>query len=159
MRAQQAELERAQQVEQGFANQRFAQAQRLLGEADYMDPDYMGRQAAGAALIRGSVQEGEATRGLTGARLAAEQRRQRLGTARNVGTAFQQGFGTGVGARATSRSAGINAIPTAFPTRSDEMLAIEEGRLRNQDEERKGLGLALGQVLGVPPITAPATPG
>jgi hypothetical protein len=110
-------------------------------------------------MIRGSVLKGEALRGLTGQRREAEERRFQLGTARNVGTAYQQGYGTGVAGRTQTRAAGITALPTAFPTRSSELLGIEEGRLRNQEDERKGIGLIFGQVLGVPPITAPANPG
>jgi hypothetical protein len=156
MRAQQEELERARAANAAFTQERFNQAQRLLGEADFFNPEYMGRQAGQAALVRGAIQEGEATRGLTGARLAAEQRRFRLGTARNVGTAFQQGFGQGVGARLQTRGAGISAIPTAFPLTTQEGSALEEQRIQQRNAERKGIGLILGDVLGVPPITAPA---
>lgn len=159
MKAQQAELEKARQANAAFTQERFSQAQRLLGEADYFNPEYMGRQAGQAALVRGSIQEGEATRGLTGARLAAEQRRFRLGTARNVGTAFQQGFGQGVGARVQTRQAGIGAIPAAYPLTTAEGLNLEQARLRERDAERQGVGLLLGQVLGVPPLGAPQAVG
>lgn len=159
MKAQQAELERAQRVEQGYANERFAQAQRFMNEADRLDPDYMGRRAASEAMVRGSILEKDATRGLTGERLAAERRRARLGTARNVGSAYEQGYGAGVAGRTQTRAAGLSAIPTSFPTRSGELMGIEENRQRNQEAEQKGLGLIFGQVLGVPPITAPVNPG
>jgi hypothetical protein len=159
MKAQQAELEKARQSNAAFTQERFSQAQRLLGEADYFNPEYMGRQAGQAALVRGSIQEGEATRGLTGARLAAEQRRYRLGTARNVGTAFQQGFGQGVTGRVQTRQAGIGAIPAQYPTTTEAGLRLDEARLRERDAERQGVGMLLGQVLGVPPLGAPQAIG
>jgi hypothetical protein len=116
----------------------------------------MGRQAGQAALVRGSIQETDATRGLTGARLAAEKRRYQLGTSRNVGTAFQQGFGQGVTGRIQTRQAGIGAIPTEYPTTTNEAGNLEARRIEERDKERQGVGLLLGQVIGVPPITAPA---
>ena len=156
MKAQQAELDKARASNAAFTQERFSQAQRLLGEADYLNPEYMGRQAGQAALVRGSIQESEGTRGLTGARLLAEQRRFRLGTARNVGTAFQQGFGEGVTGRIQTRRAGIDAIPTAYPLTTTEAGNLESQRIAERDKERQGVGLLLGQVLGVPPVTAPA---
>ncbi len=155
MKAQQAELDKARQANAAFTQERFSQAQRLLGEADYFNPEYMGRQAGQAALVRGSIQEGEATRGLTGARLAAEQRRFRLGTARNVGTAFQQGFGQGVTGRIQTRQAGIGAIPAQYPTTTEAGLRLDEAQLERRNAERKGIGMLLGDVFGVPPVTAP----
>jgi len=152
MRAQQAELEKARQSNAAFTQERFNQAQRLLGEADYLNPEYLGRQAGQAALVRGSIQEGEATRGLTGARLAAEQRRFRLGTARNVGTAFQQGFSTGTTNRLAARQAGIQSIPTAFPLTTGEGLNLERTRIANQAGQSDGWTRLLGEALGVPPL-------
>ena len=156
MKAQQAELDKARASNSAFTQERFSQAQRLLGEADYFNPEYMGRQAGQAALIRGSIQETEGTRGLTGARRLAEQRRFRLGTSRNVGTAFQQGFGTGVDNRTRTRYAGIQSIPSSYPLTTAEAGNLEAQRIGERDSERAGVGLLLGQVLGVPPLGAPA---
>lgn len=156
MKAQQAELDKARASNSAFTQERFNQSQRLLGEADYLNPEYMGRQAGQAALIRGSIQEAEGTRGLTGARREAELRRFRLGTSRNVGTAFQQGFGQGVTGRIQTRQAGINSIPTAYPLTTAEAGNLESQRIEERDKERQGVGLLLGQVLGVPSLTAPA---
>jgi hypothetical protein len=156
MKAQQAELEKARASNAAFTQERFSQAQRLLGEADYLNPEYMGRQAGQAALVRGSIQEAEGTRGLTGARREAELRRFRLGTSRNVGTAFQQGFGQGVTGRIQTRQAGIQSIPTEYPTTTTEGLNLDDAQLARRNAERKGIGLLLGDVIGVPPITAPA---
>lgn len=150
-RAQEAELQRAQQFNAAVTQQRLDEAKKLIGEAEYFDPEYMGRQAAEAAMIRGGIQEVEGTRGLTGERRAAEQRRYRLGTARTAGTAYQQGFGAGVGARTQTRQAGIQAIPTEFPiTNTASALAMREAASRRRGGEEAGLAALFGQVLGQP---------
>jgi len=153
MRAQQAELERAQQVNEALTEQRMAEARKLIDEAAYFDPEYMGRQAAEAAMIRGGIQETEGTRGLTGERLAAEQRRYRLGTARTAGSAYQQGYGTGVGSRTNVRTAGIAAMPSAYPmTTGDSAMGLNM-RLAGMEARRaeeQGLAALFGQVLGRP---------
>lgn len=150
-RAQEAELQRAQQYNAALTQQRLDEAKKLIGEAEYFDPEYMGRQAAEAAMIRGGIQEVEGTRGLTGERRAAEQRRYRLGTARTAGTAYQQGFGTGVGARTQTRQAGIQAMPTEFPiTNTASALAMREAASGRRSGEEAGLAALFGQVLGQP---------
>ena len=100
-------------------------------------------------MIRGGIQTVEQTRGLTGERLAAERRRMRLGTARNAGTAYQQGYGTGVGARTQVRQAGISAIPTSYAM-SDSSSAINASNAadRQRSGEIAGLSALFGQVLG-----------
>lgn len=146
---QQAELQRAQQANAALTQQRLDQANQLISEAAYYDPEYMARQAAEAAAMRGGVQATEATRGLTGERLAAEQRRFKLGTAKNVGTAYQQGYGTGVGARTQTRQAGIQAIPTEYPmTNVTSAMASVNAARQAKAEEEQALGALFGQVLG-----------
>jgi len=153
---EQAELERLREANARFTGERFSQAQRLLSEADRLDPDYMGRQAASDAMVRGSVLKGEALRGLTGPRREAEERRFQLGTARNVGTAYQQGYGTGVAGRAQSRLAGISSIPTEYPVD-----AFAAGRQLSSDEEKRRAGLSnsltniFGTVLNKPSVVTP----
>jgi hypothetical protein len=119
-----------------------------MGDANYYDPEYMGRQAAEAAAIRGGLQATEETRGLTGARLDAERRRFKLGTARNVGTAYQQGFGTGVGARTQTRAAGISAIPNEYPlTNPAGALYAQDAADKRKAATEKGLEELFGRVL------------
>lgn len=148
-KAQEAELSRAQQVNAALTQQRLDQANQLIGEAGYFDPEYMGRQAAEDAMIRGGIQTKEQTRGLTGERLAAERRRMALGTSRTAGSAYQQGFGTGVGARVQTRQAGISAIPEAYPITNPQG-AIAAGNAA--DEARAGqiagLSALFGQAMG-----------
>lgn len=119
-KAQEAELKRAQQVNAALTQQRLDQANQLFNEAAYYDPEYIARQAAEAAMIKGGIQTAEQTRGLTGERLAAERRRMALGTSRTAGTAYQQGYGTGVEGRAKARTVGLQALPGQYPTTSAE---------------------------------------
>jgi len=113
--AQQAELAWLQQNNQALFQQRLQEAQDLLGEARYFDPEYFGLQAARRQQLAGAAQERKALRGLTGTRRAAEERRIRLGTARNVGTAYDIGYGTGVTGRLQTRQAGLAALPERAP--------------------------------------------
>lgn len=148
-KAQEAELARAQQVNAALTQQRLDEANKLIGDAAYYDPEYMARQAAEAAMTKGGIQAVEGTRGLTGERLAAERRRYRLGTARNAGTAYQQGYGTGVGARTQVRQAGISAIPTEYPVTSPSgAIAASGAASERRAGEIAGLSALFGQVLG-----------
>ena len=147
-KAQQDELFRAQQANASLTQMRLSEAQKLAGESDYYDPDYMGRQAAEAAMIRGGIQTAENTRGLTGERLDAERRRYNLGTARTSGAAYQQGFNTGVGARVQTRSAGISAIPTEYPMTNPSGALYTRGAAYDEKAAtEKGLSELFGRVL------------
>ena len=66
--------------------------------------------------MAGAAQEREGLRGLTGERRRAAQRKIRLGVARNVGQAYDVGFGTGVSGRLQTRQAGLTALPEAPTT-------------------------------------------
>lgn len=148
-KAQEAELQRAQQVNAALTQQRLDQANQLIGEAAYYDPEYIARQAAEAAMIKGGIQTAEQTRGLTGERLAAERRRMALGTSRTAGTAYQQGYGTGVGARVQTRQAGIQSIPTEFPlTNPQGAISAANTAREAKAEEQAGLAALFGQVIG-----------
>lgn len=119
-KAQEAELARAQQVNAALTQQRLDQANQLFNEAAYYDPEYIARQAAEAAMIKGGIETAKQTRGLTGERLAAERRRMALDTSRTAGTAYQQGYGAGVEGRAKARTVGLQALPGQYPTTSAE---------------------------------------
>lgn len=148
-KAQEAELARAQQVNAALTQQRMDQANQLYNEANYYDPEYMARQAAEAAMIRGGIQTVEQTRGLTGERLAAERRRMKLGTARTAGTAYQQGYGTGVGARTQTRQAGLTALPNEYAmTNPTGAVAARGAAESRRAEEITGLSALFGQALG-----------
>lgn len=158
-RAQRAAFTEAQGFNRRVANMRLGRANELYNEANMFDPEYMGRQAAQAAMTRGAIQTAQQTRGLTGPRLAAERRRMQLGTARTAGTAFQQGFGTGVASRLQTRQAGLQAMPTQFPSATAEGLAAQGGVAAAAEQRRsnaQGIGSLLG---GLEPLITPAITG
>jgi hypothetical protein len=147
-RAQQEELMRAQQANASLTQARLDQVNKLAGEADYFDPDYMGRQAAEAAMIKGGIQATEATRGLTGERLAAERRRFSLGNARSSGTAYQQGALTGANARYTARTTALAGMPTSYPTTdSTSALNARTAAYNEKSATEKGLSELFGRIL------------
>ena len=114
--AQTEELRRAQTENVGLFNQRLQQAQEFAGEARYFDPEYFGLRSARQQQITGAQAKQAGLRGLTGAQRTSEARRYDLDTARNTGTAFDTGFGTGVSGRLQTREAGLSAMPGSFPT-------------------------------------------
>jgi len=116
LQAQQEELNWLQKNNRAVFNQKLQEAQALLGEARYFDPEYFGLQAARRQQLAGAAQEREGLRGLTGERRRAAQRKIRLGVARNVGQAYDVGFGTGVSGRLQTRQAGLTAMPEAPAT-------------------------------------------
>ena len=158
-KAQEAELMRAQQVNAALTQQRLDQANQLFREGEYSNPEFMGRQAAEAAMIKGGIETKEATRGLTGERLAAERRRMRLGTARTAGTAYQQGYRSGVGERLSTRQAGISAMPTEYPlTNPSGAIAAGNEASQARASQEAGLSKMFGQILGQRPTLAQMTP-
>jgi hypothetical protein len=140
--AQQAELAWLQQNNQALFQQRLQEAQDLLGEARYFDPEYFGLQAARRQKLSGAALEREALRGLTGTRRATEQRRIRLGTARNVGTAYDVGYGTGVSGRLQTRQAGLAALPERAPA----TYGGYEGLLQSYQQARTGRDAGLRNI-------------
>jgi len=147
-KAQQEEFFRAQQANASLTQARLSEANKLRAEADYFNPEYMGRQAAEAAMIKGGIQATEGTRGLTGERLAAERRRYNLGTARTAGTAYQQGALTGAEARYKARTTALAAMPTSYPmTDSTGALNARTAAYDEKAATEKGLSELFGRVL------------
>lgn len=114
--AQTEELRRAQTENVALFNQRLQQAQELAGESRYFDPEYFGLRSARQQQVAGAQAKQAGLRGLTSAQRTSEARRYDLDTARNTGTAFDTGFGTGVAGRLQTRQSGLSAMPGSFPT-------------------------------------------
>jgi len=114
--AQTDELRALQQTNAGLFAQRLEQAQNLMGESKYFDPEYFGLQRARRAQTAAAKAKRAGLRGLEGAGRAAEARRFDLATARDVGTSFDQGYLTGVGGRLQTMQAGMQMMPTAYPS-------------------------------------------
>jgi hypothetical protein len=114
--AQTEELRMLQQTNRALFEQRLEQAQNLIGESKYFDPEYFGLQRARRAQLAGAKAKRAGLRGLTGAAREAESRRFDLAIGRDVGTAFDQGYLTGVGGRLQTMQAGLSAMPGGFPS-------------------------------------------
>ncbi len=114
--AQTEELRTLQQTNAGLFAQRLEQAQNLIGESKYFDPEYFGLQRARRAQLAGAKAKRAGLRGLEGASRAAESRRFDLATARDTGSAFDQGYLQGVSGRLSTMQAGMNMMPTSFPS-------------------------------------------
>lgn len=154
LQAQQEELAWLRENNQAEFNRRLTEAQELLGQARYFDPEYFGLQAARRQQVAGSIAEREGLRGLTGAQREAEQRRFRLGTARSAGTAYDVGFGEGVRGRTQLQQAGLQALPqpSQFTTGGGyAQLASAYGQAgqRGQDQARD-IGRMFGAITGAP---------
>ena len=116
LNAQTDELRMLQQTNAGLFAQRLEQAQNLIGESKYFDPEYFGLQRARRTQLAGAKAKRAGLRGLEGAGRAAESRRFDLATARDVGTSYDQGYLTGVGGRLQTMQAGMQMMPTGFPS-------------------------------------------
>jgi len=120
------ELARTQQEDENLFNQRLQQAYALIGDVDYFDPEYFGLQSARRAQLQAARAKQAGLRGLTGEERAAEERRYDLETGRSTGTAYDVGYGTGLEARTRARQAGIEALPTSYPSALSDYLSLQD---------------------------------
>ena len=114
--AQRQDLENLRQTNQQLFQQKLDQAQALLGEARYFDPNYFRQQAETAAKVNIGRQQQAATRGQTGAQREFTERQYQLGAARIAPTAGLQAAGQAQQARLQTMQAGLQQIPTSGPT-------------------------------------------
>jgi hypothetical protein len=110
------ELRQLQQTNRALFDQRLEQAQNLIGESKYFDPEYFGLQRARRAQVTAARMKRGGLRGLEGPARETEGRRFDLAAGREVGTAFDQGYLTGLQGRIQTQQAGLQAMPTGFPS-------------------------------------------
>lgn len=120
LKDQMDELNKLRTENTALFNQRLEQAQGLIGESKYFDPEYFGLQRARRAQLAGAKAKRAGLRGLTGAAREAESRRFDLATGRDIGTAYDVGYGQGISGRLQTKQAGISMMPTSFPSASAE---------------------------------------
>jgi len=145
--AQTAELRELQKNNVALFNERIEQARGVVGESKYFDPEYFGLQRARRAQIAGATAKRAGLRGLEGGRRSAESRRFDLATARDTGTAFDQGFGAGVQGRLATTQAGLNMYPTSYPSSMSDYLNLS--RVYDTAENRKARDQAqIGSLFG-----------
>jgi hypothetical protein len=149
------ELRRLQETDQALFNQRLEQAQNLIGESKYFDPEYFGLQRARRTQAAGARAKRAGLRGLSGERRAAEARRYDLATARDTGSAFDQGYLTGIQGRLQTQQAGLSAFPTQVPSggfATNEYNALMNA-YKNADDrtaaESRQISSMFGQLTGI----------
>lgn len=126
------ELAELKKTDQAAYEVKKKEVEGLIASAKAMDPSYFGQQAANAAKISGTrgLMESFREAPLAGLRspefTSAEGRRASLGIGQNVGTAYDQGYGTGLTARQSALSSAINQMPSS-PSRYLEGLRSMAG--------------------------------
>ena len=135
--AQQSEAQRLTDMSRASDQLRFDQATQMLNDARYFDPEYMGLQSARKEQQRGAISKAEALRGMTGDQRVAEERRRDLGIARNVGTAYDVGYGTGVDSQMRARTAGLANLPGGGITGLTSMGTLQNSYNLAEERRRK----------------------
>ncbi len=111
-----AELQALRQKDEAAFNAKMDAAKAHMVQAGYYDPNYFGLQAANrAAIVEGRrLRDFERSAALRSGGLSqGERRRAALQGGLNVQTAFDQGFGQGVGLQNQALTTATNLIPTA----------------------------------------------
>lgn len=150
LRMQRQELKRAQQANEAAYATRRDEALKLINEANYFDPDYMGLQRARDAQLQGARAKQAGLRGLNASTRQAEGRRYDLGTARATGSAYDEGYQTGVTSRNQTRAAGLAALPTGYnvTTPYTAMSAAYADAERQRNQRAEDIGRLFGDFSG-----------
>jgi len=152
---QRQELETLRTTNQELFKEKLDAARSLVQGANYFDPEYFGLQRARQVQQTGARVEREALSKIPQARAGlreSEQRRIRLSTGRDVGTAYDTGFLGAVDAQNRALSAGLNLYPSAsslstmgYAQNLQNMYNTADERKRRSIKETQGLfGTALG---------------
>lgn len=154
--AQRQELEYLQANNEALFQQRLSEAQKLLGEARYFDPQYFGLQAASEAQISGARQREAALADVDPRRAglrSAEERRANLDIGRDVAAAYSRGFGTGVEQQTRLRQAGLDALPAGAPqtytsSAGQQVANTFETARRNRAQTQQDIGSFIEPFMG-----------
>lgn len=137
---QTAELRTLREQNQALFNQKLEQAQNLIGESKYFDPEYFGLQRARRTQLAGAKAKRAGLRGLEGASRAAESRRFDLATARDVGSAYDQGYLTGVQGRLGTVQAGLSAMPSEYPSSANAYTNLRNAYAYADERRQREVG-------------------
>jgi hypothetical protein len=152
LKVQTDELRNLQESNKALFDQKLQAAQDLLGESKYFDPEYFGLQRARKAQLAGAKAKRAKLRGLTGARRASEERRFDLATGRDTGSAFDQGFQTGITGRLQNMQAGLSGMPGYLTGSGAEYTNIYNQYAaadKRAAERAKGTGELFGSITGI----------
>jgi hypothetical protein len=139
---QRAELEQLRTTNNALFQEKLSAAQQLVGNASYFDPEYFGLQRARKTQMAGAQLERDTLSKISPQRAglrAAEQRRLRLGTSRDVGTAYDTGFTTGVDAQNKQLTAGLNLYPSAPTSALSQGASLMSAYGSAEDRRRKSI--------------------
>jgi len=152
---QRQELETLRSTNQELFQEKLNAARQLVQDANYFDPEYFGLQRArqvqqaGARVERETL--GKIPQSKAGLR-AAEQRRIRLGTGRDVGTAYDTGFMAAVDAQNRSRTAGLNLYPSTANLSTmgyaQNLMGMYDTAYKRKREGLEDVGTLFGTVTG-----------
>lgn len=149
--AQTQELRTLQQTNADLFRQRLEQAQGLIGESRYFDPEYFGLQRARQVQLAGARAKRTGLRGLEGERRTAEARRIDLATGRDVGTAYDVGFGTGVQGRLQTMQTGVGLMPAGYPSSMGDYANLQRayaGAEQQRERRQQQIGSLFGSLTG-----------
>jgi len=151
LNAQTEELRTLQQTNADLFRQKLEQAQGVIGESRYFDPEYFGLQRARQAQLAGARAKRTGLRGLEGQQRAAEARRFDLATGRDVGTAYDVGFGTGVQGRLQTMQTGVGLMPTGYPSSMGDYSNLQRayaGANEQRERRQQQIGSLFGSLTG-----------
>ena len=141
------ELRNLQQTNQALFNQKLEQAQNLMGESKYFDPEYFGLQSARRAQTAGAVAKRTGLRGLTGDRRESEARRFDIESGRRTGTAYDTGFMSAISPRIQTQQAGLAMMPASGPSVNYTGLQNAYSTAANRRRETQGdIGTLFGSL-------------
>ena len=147
LREQRQMARNATQANEAMFNTRRDEALKLVREADYFDPEYMGLQRARDAQLRGARSKTAGLRGLDAGSRTAEARRYDLNNTRNTGTAYDQGYQSGVTARNQTRTAGLSQLPTSYQTNMSDYTGVGTA-YDEADKRRRQMSEDIGNLFG-----------
>jgi hypothetical protein len=151
LNAQTEELRKLQTENAGLFAQRLQQAQNLIGESRYFDPEYFGLQSARRAQVTGARAKRAGLRGLTGETREAQARRYDIETGRSTGTAYDVGYGTGLQGRLQTMQTGMSMMPTGYPSTAADYGRLQDtytGAAKRAAEKAKAYGTFFGSLTG-----------
>jgi hypothetical protein len=147
MRAQRQEMKRAQEANDAVYNTRMSEGLKLINEANYYDPEYMGLQGARQEQLRGARAKQAGLRGLNTPARTAEARRYDLGTSRNTGTAYDSAYQRGVQQRTSTRAAGLAQLPSGYQTTTSDY-GVLASQMDRGEEQRRRRARDIGNLFG-----------
>lgn len=150
--ARAAELKDLQATNRALFDQQLQAAQQLIGEARYFDPEYFGLQSARRVQVAAGRAKTAGLRGLSGERRKAEARRYDLETGRNVGTAYDVGYQTGVSGRMDTLQAGLAAMPGYLTEATGSPYSVQmdarTAAANRAASQRRDIGSLFGDLAG-----------